>query len=647
MGPIRKISPPMSLNCHVKDLSRIWECLLQDTTIFFPALRDDLQRDLSRLRSSIVSRGGLTVFLQDLPNIGKHLDRCLADGHFKRSGLPLSGAISRRVATPKFLRGIHQMVFYDDGRLREDADPLAIFFYRQLTLFAKKYKVDCPPRAIADAVREFVTDDLERPEPSRFWRSKDPWDATRRPSFAALSTSPSDRSLLSILDIVSRIISNSLGVFDPADWRCKHGPGAVSERAGKHDKYRWLNWPSALETVFPFADYGFHSYSSWADYVCHNDVDGGQPSSRLVAVPKSYDGPRLIAAEPAAGMWCQQSMLAYFSCRFSRTFIGEFIQLSDQARNRDFALTGSRTDRIATIDLSSASDTVTCQIVESMFGYNKSLMEALRSIRTPTVSQQLTDKVSETHELRMFSTMGNAVTFPVESLVFLAVALTATCYTDGINPTVKTLRSLSAETSVYGDDIVIPNRSRDAMCRLLELLRFRCNTRKTFWEGNFRESCGCDAFKGHDVTPIYWRQQFTGTAVSLSSCVSVRNAFYRKYLLYTSAAIESTLPSGIPEVAYDSGVFGYVVRRLPITPVRVRWNPDLQRNEAKVLSVQAKPTLVRTQGHSALLQYFTEKPRPHFRWKAGYVRDSNEVIRWRWLDLGDLGCSALVPTSLV
>lgn len=629
----------MTLNCHVQDLSRIWECLIQDATIFFPALRVDFQRDLMRLRSTIVSRG-IHVFLVDLPNIGKHLDRCLADGQFKRSGLPLSGAVSRRVATPKFLRGIHQLVFYDDGRLRENADPLAVSWYRQLTLFAKKYKIDCPQAKVTDAVCDFVEADLERPEPSRFWTSKDPWDVSQRPSFTAMAKCPTDRSILSVLDVVSRIISNSLGVYDPADWRFKHGPGAVSERTGRCDKYEWLSWPDVLETVYPFADFGFHSHSSWADYVLHHDVSDEQSSSRLVAVPKTYRGPRLIAAEPMSGMWCQQNLLHYLSGRFMRTWIGSHIRLLDQTQNQALALRGSRENDIATIDLSAASDTVTCHLVESLLGFNKPLMEALRAIRTPCVSQQLTDKVSDTHTLRMFSTMGNAVTFPVESLAFLATALAAVCYTEGLTPSVETFRSLSGRVSVFGDDIVVPNSSRDAMSRLLELLQFRCNSDKTFWEGNFRESCGCDAFRGHDVTPIYWRQQYSGTAVSLSSCVTVRNAFYRRYMLHTSAHIESTLPRGIPEVAYGSGAFGYVVRGTPKLPVRVRWNTDLQRHEAKVLAVIARPTRVKTQGHSALLQYFTERPAPHYRWEAGYVRDSSEVIRWRWLDLGELGCSA-------
>lgn len=591
-----------------------------------------------RLRSTVVCRG-IHVFLVDLPNLGKHLDRCLADGQFKRSGLPLAGTVSRRVATPKFLRGIHQLVFYDDGRLRENADPLAVSWYRQLTLFAKKYKLECPPHAVTTAVCDFVEADLERPEPSRFWTSEDPWDVSQRPSFTALAECPADRSLLSVLDVVSRIISNSLGVYDPAVWRFKHGPGAVSEYPGKGDKFRWLSWPSKLETVYPIADYGFHSYSSWADYVCNSVVGDEQSPSRLIAVPKTYTGPRLIAAEPVSGMWCQQNLLHYFSGRFMRTWIGAFIRLMDQTQNQALALKGSKDNDVATVDLSAASDSVTCRLVESTFGFNKTVMDALRAIRTPCVSQQLTDKVSETHTLRMFSTMGNAVTFPVESLVFLATALAAVCYTEGLAPSVRTFLSLRGKMSVYGDDIIVPNKSRGALCRLLELLQFRCNTQKTFWEGNFRESCGCDAFRGHDVTPVYWRQKYTGTAVSLSSCVTVRNAFYRKYMLHTSAYLESTLPRGIPEVAYDCGALGYVVRGIPRQPVRVRWNSDYQRHEAKALTVVAKPNRVATQGHSALLQYFTERPAPHYRWEAGYVRDSSEAIRWRWLELAELGCS--------
>ena len=635
MGVVQKDNLMSTLNCHVEDLSGIFECLVKDTSVFYPALSQSLSKDLARLRSAVSARG-IHVFLVDLPALGKHLDRCLSLGQYSRSNLPLSQRVNRRTETPKFLQGIHLLVFDGNGCLRKDADPMAVASYRQLLLFAKKYVIDCPSQTVSLAVEKFVEDDRKRPSPCGFWSFTSELPESQ---FTDYAEDDSDRSLLSMLDAVSGMISTTLGSYDPSEWRFKHGPGAIAERTGKLDKYHWSNWSERLESVFPFADYGFHSYSSWACFVTTHHVGEDILPSRLVAVPKTYSAPRLIAAEPLSSMWCQQNLHHYFSGRFRSSWIGEFISLSDQTQNQRGALSGSVDGALATVDLSAASDTVTCKAVGALFRENLSLLRALRATRTPTVSQQITDSVIETHTLNMYSTMGNATTFPVESLLFLSIALTAVLSSRGLTVSRENIMTLSGQVSIYGDDIIVPVESRDRLFRLFHLLQMNCNPHKTFFEGNFRESCGCDAFRGHDVTPIYWRRSYDRTAESLSACVRFRNEAYKRYMLACSAHVESTLPPGIPEVDYGSGAVGYIVRSVPRVPKGVRWNQDLQRYEARVRAITGRNSVLRTDGHSALLQYFTESPSQLDSWESGYVHASKQAIVWRYTSLDQLGCS--------
>mgnify|MGYP001116194245 CR=1 FL=1 len=627
-----------TLNRHAQDLSKVFQCLVKDTEMQFPALSQSLSQDLARVEAAVSNRGN-HVFLVDMPQLGKHLDKCLASGHYSRSGITLSKRVSKRVETPKFLRGIHLMVFDSHGCLRKDACPVAVAAYRQLLLFAKKYYVQPSDAMVSTAVEAFVRADMDRPEPSRFWQMKS--DEVFG-EFVDYTEASGDFSLLSILATVARMISTTLGHYDPSEWRFKHGPGAVSDRTGKFDKYNWSNWSERLESVFPFADYGFHSYSSWACFVDTAGVLEDILPSRLIAVPKTAKSPRLIAAEPVANMWCQQNLHHYFAARIRRSWIGKFISLRNQGQNRALALRGSVSGHLATVDLSAASDTVTCNAVELLFKSNMGLLRALRATRTPYVSQTATTRVAETHTLNMYSTMGNATTFPVESLMFLAIAITAVLHARGLTANLENIKTLHGEVSVYGDDIIVPVESRDSLLRLFHLFGMDCNHDKTFFEGNFRESCGCDAFRGHDVTPFYWRRPYGRTSESLSAVVDFRNEAYRRYMLACSAYAESTLPQGIPEVAYGLGAFGYSTRLKPRVPNGVRWNDGLQRYEARVLTLTGRNEVTRTEGHSALLQYFTEAPSQSDDWEAGYVHASKLKTAWRYTSLDSLGCS--VPT---
>lgn len=638
--------------CHVGELSEVYEALFKDASSTFPALSAEFERDLNRLRVIVGSRG-IRVYLEYLPAVGKHFDRCLSVGQYDPPGLPLTKRRSGGELAPKFLGGLFLLVFHDDGSLREDCNVEAVFFIRQILFAAKKAAYPCSYASVVDSVKDLVETDIALPEPEQFWKAESPLELKKPQPYLGFgksrllktrvtTLSPEKRDEMSIflinLDMVSRLITTTLGSYDPSEWRFKHGPGAIAERTGPTNKYCWENWSNVLDSEYPVADYGYHSYSSWAGVLgSESSIRGESPCSRLVAVPKSFSGPRLIAAEPSEHQWCQQSLWHYFRVRTERSWLSSFVQFQDQTSNQDLCTKGSVDGLLSTVDLSSASDRVTPHVVGNFFRSQDRLLRCLRATRTRFLSQDLTDKVSPLIELRKFSTMGSACTFPVQTLIFLGIAIASVLTKRKNAPTLENVRTLAGEVAVFGDDIVIPTDSRELFVSALEVLYFKVNTNKSYWSGNFRESCGVDAFRGVNVTPAYWRAPYDSSPESLAMTIEVSNNFYKKFLLNTSERIASTLPNGVPQVAMASGVNGCLTRMEPQNQrLRKRWNRDLQRAEIEVLSLSAKQKRSPTGDDSALFQYFTERPEPTTKWTHGIAQRPQIRKKMRWVSSYDV-----------
>ncbi|DAD52746.1 RNA-directed RNA polymerase [ssRNA phage SRR7976325_27] len=624
---------------NVQELSKVWECILVDAAHAFPANAMDFERDLIRCERLVRARG-IRVFLLDLPALAKHLDRSLDNGQYNPSNLPLTKRAGHGVVMPKFLGSLYLLIFEPNGRLRDDADIEAVFFLRQLLLFAKKFTIDCPRSAVVAAVATMVDHDKTLPEPKQFWQdhnvlpinagyvsfSRD-LDCRKRGVSSGLSAN---------LDVISKLVFSGMPDFCPTTHRFKHGPGAISEVSGPVNKYDWYSWPEELERCFPICDYGFHNYGSWASHAATVSTGGSlnssPSSSRLIAVPKTYAGPRLIAAEPNSKMWCQQSLLDYLVSTCDKSWISDFVRFNDQRLNQGLATWGSVGGHLSTIDLSMASDCVTPDFVFMLFRRKPKLLEAIRAARTSVVSQQLAPGASDTIVLRKLSTMGNAYTFPIESICFLAITLAAVLTHRGQTVTLSAIRALRFSVSVFGDDIIVPSDCREAVIEALEKFHFRVNTDKSYGTGKFRESCGVDSFRGHNVTPVYYRRHYDAKPESLASVLDTSNRFYRKYLLNTSNYLASTLPRGIRQVAQGSGAFGLECRSmLSNCHIKARYNAALHRHELRCLTIKSKVTKQPTGGDYALFQYFTESPSPLTAWTNGYVRRTKQKIVWSWV----------------
>jgi hypothetical protein len=222
--------------------------------------------------------------------------------------------------------------------------------------------------------------------------------------------------------------------------------------------------------------------------------------NRLSCVPKNVDISRTICTEPTLNMWYQLGL-----GNVVRDRLGQFfgIDLETVANvNRRLAHLGSLgysddSRSYCTIDLKSASDSISLGLVGALFP--KWFSDILKYLRSPVTRMPDGNVLA----LNMISTMGNGYTFPLQTLLFSAV-VSAVYKQMGIP--LKRVDSKNPTWSVFGDDIVVLRKAYDRVCHVLTLFGFVVNADKSYKEGPFRESCGCDYYNGHFVRGVYLRR---------------------------------------------------------------------------------------------------------------------------------------------
>lgn len=208
----------------------------------------------------------------------------------------------------------------------------------------------------------------------------------------------------------------------------------------------------------------------------------------LFTVPKTTEIDRVACKEPDLNLFAQTAV----GLEIRRSLLRAGINLNDQSINRRLAREGSISGELSTLDLSSASDSVTTTLVARLLppGWF-TLMDNLRCRKTTIAGPE----GKTVHENEMFSSMGNGFTFELESLLFYALAR-AVAYFSGT----------SGVISVYGDDIIVPRRCARHLVAVLGFCGFKVNTEKSCIDGDFRESCGGHYYRGSDVTPFYLKE---------------------------------------------------------------------------------------------------------------------------------------------
>lgn len=218
--------------------------------------------------------------------------------------------------------------------------------------------------------------------------------------------------------------------------------------------------------------------------------------NKISFVNKTVAVARPIAVEPTVNMWMQLGFGYHLEGRL-RSRYG--IDLSKQPEvNRLLATIGSSQNQLVTIDLESASDSISVRMLREFLP--KSFFDFLMRLRSETTS--LPD--GSVVPLNMVSTMGNGFTFPLMTAIISAAVVATYRYLNV--PIGRFGRWSQRNFAVFGDDIIVDRKVARHVILLLNKLGFVVNADKTFVEGPFRESCGVDVFLGTDVRPFFLKR---------------------------------------------------------------------------------------------------------------------------------------------
>lgn len=546
--------------------------------------------------------------LQELPVVGKNLDRhlCLAQEECFGLADDASLTLSQAKRFPYLLEGVR-------GR-----DAACIKAFRQIHLLYAKYEYSVPAD---EAIRGFVQRQQELP-----------------------TSLPRTPLLMCARDLVSRVLSH----VDWEDIIPRHGPGSTATGEKPWEKMDFKRIYLDLQRYYPADQYFFMNVHHLSDALDGNEIPFVElPDShcKIVAVPKDFRGPRIIAMEPLEKQWIQQGQRRILVRRLeSHSLTRGYVNFTSQDVNRSLALRSSVRKDYSTLDLKDASDRVSCALCDSIIEEPAiSYLRASRSVGALLPS-------GEVVMLRSFSPMGSAVCFPLESLVFYALSLSAVHLArrpECLFPRSREWKEILGAVYVYGDDLVVDSRYSQPVIDALTSVGLVVNRDKCCLQGSFRESCGLDAYNGQEIQPVRVKHLPDHLIPSTfpSSC-SYLNMFRQRRMM-------NSYDSLIARVANEFGTVPYLtchddpcgIITTSFTEAAMwnhshfpsRWNKRLQEMEWRVTSVSPRYRTHAIPGWSQYLRVMTANPygmpsdwsKDDDEWSIPHALQRNQ--RWRTL----------------
>lgn len=492
-------------------------------------------RDVSELKKRATNEG-LPFIASILPTLDDTLLEGLSCGEIRSNpNFPAKRGDSR----PKFLNGLWSKVFTSDGSLIPSPCKTSIFAIRQISRAFKKVFEVCSDEKVDIQMESFKETDRHLP--------------------------------VHLQDgLVGRVNSILHGKWlyemsRQETFHFGHGPGAVAERLDSVARWDFPTVSESQASRFDMSDFFVNYEEDWPCAVVPYQV------GRVVAVPKTFDKPRLISIEPASAIFTQKGVLSFMDKHMVRI---PQINMRSQERNRRLAQLGSLDGGLSTIDLSEASDRVSIALLREVFRLTPSALDLLLAVRTPAV-----DAGGEVVHLNKFASMGCALTFPVQMLVFRSIIIAAMCEQDGDTSTGAIQRcGLRPDVGVFGDDIIVPTHYASSVMQRLEALGLKVNFSKSFTTGLFRESCGGDFYMGTGVKPVYMRRMPPANRHDVDSIVSyaaTSHLFAEIGLDHIAAYLSSLVQELIGTCPEGDGAIS-VSHPLPS---KTRYNARLQRQE--------------------------------------------------------------------
>jgi hypothetical protein len=553
-------------------------------------------RDIKTV-SARAEHEGLSFLAITLADFGKDFERSLDRGHVAPTAF---SSWRKRGGLPLFLRGFLEHVFDPaSGVLFEDPSKDCILGVRQLTLLFSKAEVPCSYERDQAAFDQYLECETEVRSADA---QRDPIDLE---DFHRVSS-------MLFASLLTRIDSDVYhGRVKP-----RHGPGSTADRLVGNQKWNNRYWPERLNQVFPAWEFLIpnHRFSDVLDEVDFREP-GTELPARVITVPKTLKGPRIIAMEPTSLQFMQGGLQQLFYDYVEQNpVLRDMIGFLDQTPNQRLARQGSLLGDLATLDLSEASDRVSMQLVDTMLSNHPHLqraVQATRSLRASVPGKSPTDSSRRTVELAKFASMGSALCFPIEAMVFLTVIFI------GIERELSTpfcdrnqLNRFRHKVRVFGDDIIIPVDFVQSVVLSLETFGFKVNENKSFWTGRFRESCGREYFDGFDVSIVKVRDIFPARRSDVQrviSLVSLRNQLWKEGYESTVEWLDSRIRKLIPEFPVVPESCSLLGRHDYAGFDRHSVDPNLQVPLVRGYGVRAPIPINSLDGVGALSKWFLKK----------------------------------------
>ena len=526
---------------------------------------------------------GLSFLTITLPEFGQSIQKWI---DLKQAGIHPSFARGRG-GLPLFLGGFLSRVFdRETGVLLDNPCIDSILAIRQLTLMFGKLSLPCSDAREKRAMHQFVMCEKEVREADR---------------------NLSEQELTEFQNMSALLYSELFTQMDRdvyyGNILPKHGPGSVADGLSSNGKYNQRTWTTRLESVFHshqhlIPNYHFSDVLDQVDFL----EPGAEIPVKVISVPKTLKTPRIIAIEPTCMQYMQQGLLRCFLAAFDRDeLLKRLIGFDDQTPNQELARQGSTDGQTATLDLSDASDRVSNQLVRRMVSQWPHLLEAIDATR----SRRADVPGHGVIRLAKYASMGSALCFPVEALVFTTLIFIGIQRSLNTTLTRKDIASFADSVRIYGDDLIVPVDHVLSIVQTLERFGARVGLHKSFWTGRFRESCGKEYLMGEDVSIVRVRQALPTTiadATGVISAVSLRNQLYNAGLWSTVSWLDKLLEDVLkhfPRVAPTSPVLGRVSFLGYDTE---RMHPSLHSPLVRGYVIQAKAPSDKLEDTGALLK---------------------------------------------
>jgi hypothetical protein len=504
----------------MKSLTSLWSCTANELAV---RCCTSAVRDIT----TVVDRTeheGLSFLAITLADYGKATQKWLDFGLVDPSDVPAFKR-NRRTGFPAFLSGFLGRVFDpSSGVLLDNPDIEAIYAVRQLTLMFSK--IALPHDAPRGAPTAVVTDRRERQAMSEYVQCEQDvrrLDSLQEPLYLERFKRMSNMLYGELFAKVDRDIHH-------ARLTPKHGPGAVADKLSSNAKWNLRTWTTRLQTGgFPAEEFLVPNRSFKDDLESELNIlePGAEMPVRVITVPKTLKTPRIIAIEPTAMQYAQQALFRDIrDSLLEDGFLSRVIGINDQEPNRVLARKGSLSGDLATLDLSEASDRVSNQHVRAMLEDFPELLRAVDSCRSRKADVPGVGLI----RLSKFASMGSALCFPVEAMVFLTIIFLG--IEQELNTTLsrrELIKLYGERVRVFGDDLIVPAECVLSVVDELHAFGHVVNISKSFWVGRFRESCGREYYDGQDVSIVKVREVLPTQrqqASGVISAASLRNQLY-------------------------------------------------------------------------------------------------------------------------